>query len=104
MQGPRAEPPRPADSSLDRGAIAGRIHAAVERHRRYPRMARRRGLEGTVLLSFQVGRAGGVKQVKILRSAGALLDEAALEALRRAAPLPYFPGPIRLPVVFSLEE
>lgn len=97
----------PASAGLanwDRGALSRRIHGAIARHRHYPSIARRRGLEGTVLLSFRVSSQGAVEEVQVLESAGTLLDRAAMQALRRAAPLPFYPEPIRVPVVFRLEN
>ena len=41
-------------------------------------------------------------KVRIIASAGALLDDAAVDALRRAAPLPAYAGELELPVDFVL--
>jgi len=43
----------------------------------YPRMARQAGLEGDVLLSFTVDRAGSVKNIEIVTSGITALDESA---------------------------
>ena len=43
----------------------------------YPRMVREAGLEGEVQLNFIVGRAGNVKNIEIVTSGIASLDEAA---------------------------
>ncbi len=51
---------------------------------RYPRMARRRGLEGEVLLELTLGADGRLLSVSVMESAGHGFDEAALEAVRRA--------------------
>jgi protein TonB len=49
---------------------------------RYPRGARRRGYEGTVLLSVEVSQEGDVLGCTVKRSSGhRLLDEAAAEAV-----------------------
>ncbi len=51
---------------------------------RYPRLARRRGLEGAVLLEVLVDVSGRVADIRIASSSGhAILDRAALEAVRR---------------------
>ena len=54
-------------------------------------------------VTFAIGEDGSVKWVRLARSSGtAILDEAALAAVRRAAPLPYYPAPITLAVKYSL--
>ena len=51
---------------------------------RYPRTARRRGHEGTVLLEVLVNRKGSVKELRIMRSSGhPALDKAALSAVQK---------------------
>ena len=50
----------------------------------YPRLARRRGLEGTVLLEVLVDSSGRVADMRFSRTSGhALLDKAAMEGVQR---------------------
>jgi len=50
----------------------------------YPRLARRRGYQGTVILDVLVDKTGGVKQLKIEGSSGhGSLDRAAKQAVKR---------------------
>lgn len=50
---------------------------------KYPRIAKRRGQEGLVLLEALISIAGRVNELKILKSSGhSLLDNAALRAVR----------------------
>ena len=66
--------------------------AWLERHKEYPRPARRRGQEGVVLLYVLIDREGRVLQSRIEESSGyLLLDNAALDMLERAAPVPPLP-------------
>ena len=66
--------------------------AWLERHKEYPRPARRRGQEGVVLLYVLIDREGRVLQSRIEESSGyPLLDNAALDMLERAAPVPPLP-------------
>ncbi|RVU33649.1 TonB family protein [Hwanghaeella grinnelliae] len=82
----------------------------LERHKDYPRLARRKRMQGVVLLYFRVGRDGSVLAQEIREDSGhVLLDEAALEMLARATPLPTFPQDmpgdyldVVLPVEYSL--
>ncbi|HAF07558.1 MAG: TonB family protein [candidate division TA06 bacterium 32_111] len=46
----------------------------------YPQMARQLGIEGTVFLELVVEKDGTVSQVKVLKSAHPLLDDAAVKA------------------------
>lgn len=65
----------------------GKVASQLRRALRYPREARRDGIKGTVVVSFTVSRNGSVGGVRIARSSGsAVLDRAAGEAVRRAAP------------------
>ena len=50
---------------------------------RYPRMARRRGYEGTVLIKVLVNRDGKVNEVKVIQSSGYdVLDRSALNTVK----------------------
>ncbi|MBK1697773.1 energy transducer TonB [Rhodovibrio salinarum] len=69
-----------------------RLKAWLERHKRYPRRARMRRMNGTVTLQFEMTRNGQVVSFKIVKSSGhEMLDEATREMIRRAEPLPPFP-------------
>lgn len=78
----------------------------------YPPAARERGLEGLVVLVVNLDRAGNVLAVNIGRSSGQpLLDQGALDTLRRAGPLPPVPEALpyttlemELPVSFRLDD
>lgn len=62
----------------------------IQRHQHYPEVARSAGVEGASTVSFRIlpnGKPGGLR---IKRTSGnAVLDRASLEAVRKAAPLPY---------------
>ncbi len=49
----------------------------------YPELARKAGIEGTVLVKILVDKEGRVRDAILLRGIGAGLDEAALEAIRK---------------------
>ncbi len=77
----------------------------------YPRLARRRGWQGEVLLQVRVGSSGKVLTARVERSTGyPVLDRAALEAVRdwrfRPARRGLLPveSEVRVPVRFRLER
>lgn len=83
--------------------------AHIERYQRYPGTARRDGLQGKVVVAFAMRRDGVLLAVSVKSSSGQpVLDEEAVETVRRAQPLPSIPSDlpeqltIRLPVVFDL--
>jgi TonB family protein len=84
------------------GDVAALISARIQAHRRYPLLARKRGLEGTVEVVFRVDAAGNVTDLRVDKSAGELFDAAAVEAVRAAAPLPACTQPVRVPIRFRL--
>jgi protein TonB len=72
--------------------------AKVERvgNMNYPEEARRRNLEGSLVLSVDVLEDGSIEHVRIMRSSGYdLLDEAAVRIVRLAAPYAELPSSIR---------
>ncbi len=72
-----------------------RISTHLQRYKRYPSAAAARGERGTAELSFTVDRSGHVKVAKLQRGSGhALLDEATVELIQRAQPLPPPPGDV----------
>jgi protein TonB len=111
-----------ADSGSSVAAIDSSIHtgmadyqfllqAWLERHKRYPRRAERRNLQGTAKLRFTIDRAGNVLSYRIQESSGhAVLDEEVEAMIRRAAPLPPAPPDMQsarlefvVPVQFVLQ-
>ncbi|MFP4445687.1 MAG: TonB family protein [Desulfosudaceae bacterium] len=76
----------------------------------YPRLARRRGYQGEVILSVHVNRQGRVDNLWVFESSGyRLLDQAALEAVRSWAFEPGRKGDqpaamwVKVPVLFQLK-
>lgn len=81
------------------------IRSQIARVWTYPDAARRDGLEGTVWLRFRIAADGSVESVEVDRSSGhALLDDAAMKAVRRAGPYPPYGGPIRYPFTYRLDR
>jgi periplasmic protein TonB len=90
-------------------AYLNRFRQRVQETMSYPSSARRRGISGTVQLEVSIDVTGRVRDVEVsASSAHAVLDEAAVDAVRRMAPLPFpvnvppRPLRVRLPLVFEL--
>lgn len=78
---PEPIPARPADLAA--------VRVGIGRTLVYPALARRREWQGTVIVSFTLVADGTVVDLAVRRSSGyEALDEAALDAVRRAAPFP----------------
>ena len=106
-----------APSLPDNGGVslAGTVQEAYPRYRLndpppYPRLARKRGQQGTVVLGVLVNREGGVAELQIEESSGyGLLDRAALKAVRKWRFEPGRRGDlkvtmrVRVPVTFTLK-
>ncbi|WP_420412718.1 TonB family protein [Roseibium sp.] len=74
----------------------GKVFSKVRRAQRYPRKAERKKIQGTVHVSFTVAKTGSVSNIRVVRSSGhAILDKAAADQVRRAAPMPKFPKNIK---------
>lgn len=79
------------------------IRRRIERALVYPPLARARGLTGETEVEFTIGADGHPVGLRTVRSAGSeLLDRAAEQAVRDAAPFPPLYGWLAIPVRFDL--
>ena len=108
--------PHSKNSSSDVGELRrgfhGKIWQRVAKVKYYPRMARKRGFEGKPIVAFTLGKKGDLIDLKIIEaSIYDLLNEAALETIRRGTPYPPIPEPLgknsisfNLPISYVLER
>lgn len=104
-----AAPRMAPDPSIEANYL-GLLLASLEKHKEYPRRAQQRRQQGTVQLRFVLHRDGSVSSYSVHRSSGhRLLDEAVIEMIQRAVPLPPIPPSldktnweIVLPVNFTM--
>jgi protein TonB len=84
----------------------------IKRHEKYPERAMRQRWEGTAVVGLSLSPDGKVMDVAIVESSGReILDDAALNMVRRASPLPRAPEGlrgkerlVRVPIVFKLQS
>lgn len=93
------------DSRIVAAAYERQVAEIIRRNLQYPSNARRRGIEGTVLVRFVIEGRGRAADIRIVRSSGArILDRNALESIAKCS----FPPPpgssveISLPITFRL--
>jgi protein TonB len=88
------------------------ISKEIKRYQKYPPLAQRRGWEGTAEVLLQIAADGKVSSITLGKSSGrSVLDDEALNMVRRASPLPQAPQNLRgreltvtVPIVFKLQE
>jgi protein TonB len=100
-------PPAPPPKMIPASAIQYLVPPEPE----YPRLSRRNGESGTVIVRAFADEAGVPHQVQVERSSGfARLDEAAMSAVRKTRFKPYtengkpVAGWVRMPFPFELEK
>ena len=75
----------------------------IEAVKIYPKVARKRGLEGTAIISFRIDPDGDVADITIERASGfSILDRAAIKSIKRAAPFPHYDSMLKVEVTFRL--
>jgi protein TonB len=90
-------------SSQEGDSILSEIMRRIEGAKRYPKVARRMGIEGKATVRFKLKPNGKVDCVEVAESSGSdILDQASLETVHRAAPLPYKEGWLRVAIVFKI--
>jgi len=86
------------------------VKLKIERHKEYPEKARARQIAGGVTVRFVITLEGEIKNAQVAKSSRhSLLDEAAIKAVKSAAPFPKPPArffkqeiPVTVTVVFEL--
>lgn len=87
------------------------LAAAIAKYKQYPKIAQMRGWQGLIIIELQLNPQGGVIYSQIKKSSGYdVLDQEALEMIKRAAPFPQPPEALRsknfivlVPISFKLE-
>jgi len=87
-----------------------RCRLLIERNKEYPLLARKGGLEGTVVIRGVLTRDGSLRQCSVNRSSGSsMLDNAAVRAVKRVGQFPPAPPELHgeelvfeLPISFRL--
>ena len=116
-------PPRPAEGpapaaqteGVDQGTLERfrmEILAATRRYRRYPAQAMEKGWQGKVEIRLTIGANGVTQSYAIKTSSGfQLLDETALDMVKKGRPLVQVPPSLRgrefvvdVPVIFDLKS
>ena len=88
------------------------VRELIEKHKRYPLMARRAGMEGVVEIDFVIARNGRLVSAVVKQSCGyAVLDRAALRAVQDVEAFPPLPVQatdqevnFKLPLAFRLSR
>ncbi len=110
---PPPPPPGPTQADIDaaKRAYGNLLTRGIAKHKSYPKIAARRGWEGTVMLTLKIDSSGNVLSATVRDSSGHdALDKRALKMVKKAAPFPVPPeilqGPftISVPVAFKLNH
>jgi TonB family protein len=96
LEGPEKVLEKPAEDAAESAELTAaylrRISEMVDRNKRYPRIAARRRLQGSVLISALLDSSGAVLTTEIVEDPDPLLSRAALDALKSASPFGPLPG------------
>ncbi|HEY0213971.1 MAG TPA: energy transducer TonB [Paenirhodobacter sp.] len=84
-----AETAAGAGSTVAPAKWRSRLMAHLEKRKRYPAASRAKREEGVALISFTIDAAGNVLSSRLVRTSGyPALDQATLEMVQRASPVP----------------
>lgn len=84
-------------------SLKQRIRDALQANLVYPYIARKRKMEGTVLMEFRINGRGMPEGVRVVKgSSYSILDEAARETVLKTSPFPAIEHSIEVPIRFSL--
>jgi TonB family protein len=104
--------PKKVSPAMNRARVLSRIRHDLAQYFYYPPLARRQGMQGTVLLGFGISGQGAIHNIRVVKSSGfAILDLAAQDAMQRLEKLSWYATAIpdrdmnlELPIIFRLTE
>ncbi|MDA3945420.1 MAG: energy transducer TonB, partial [Helicobacteraceae bacterium] len=103
IDAPPAEVMSPEDAYVK--AHIAEIMALLRKNLYYPRMARKRGIEGTVIVRFELLASGKVKNIIIVEASRKILGQAAVTTIKRLNgkfPLPSERLFLNVPIMYRL--
>lgn len=84
-------------------SLLNQLRVSIERALTYPPLARKRNIEGTVVVRFKVNENGSPSDVRVVESSHyKILDDEAVKTVTKAAPLPPVQGNVEIPISFRL--
>ena len=104
-------PPKEPIASFD-GGSSNKFQIWVDKHKRYPRKAKKQGLHGRVIVRFTIDETGKLVDAKVIIGVDEILDKEALRVVL-AAPDKWLPAlkygkPVKqtytLPVIFEKQD
>ena len=101
--------PPGAANYLTKGDYFDMLRLKIESNKKYPPSAQKRQIEGRVVVGFTLSPSGHVTSAEIVQSSRhSALDEAALSAVKTAAPFPrppanLFDGPLQMKITIVFE-
>ncbi len=104
-----SQPPTGAGQYLTKGEYFDMLRLKIESKKQYPKSAQKRQAEGRVVVGFTLAPNGEIDTVKVVESSQhPALDRAALQAVKKAGPLPrppsfLFDGPLELTITIQFE-
>ena len=106
---PNIMPQEPVTQYLE--SYSSLLANAIAKYKQYPKIAQMRGWQGTVIVDLEIDIKGAVISVKIKKSSTyEVLDNEALEMIKKASPFPAPPESLRgknfnvlVPISFKLE-
>ena len=114
---PPPEPPKPtgptqADIDAARSLYKSLLEREIVKHKQYPAIAKRRGLQGETIIELQIDTNGQPTSVKVQTSSGFdVLDNTAIEMVRKTVAATSIPAILRgtsstflVPVSFRLQD
>ncbi len=83
------------------------INALIRQNLYYPRIAKKRGMQGKAMVAFTLNTKGEVIDVKTLGEIASILSKAAVKTIRKAAasfPHPKVDLSLQIPIVYKLAQ
>ena len=104
-------PPKEPLASFD-GGSSNKFQIWVDKHKRYPRKAKKQGLHGRVIVRFTIDETGKLVDAKVIIGVDEILDKEALRVIQAAPdkwmPVVKYGKPIKqiytMPVIFEIPD
>lgn len=97
---PKASPQRSKGSEAEKNLFLANIREKINQHKSYPRIAQRRGMQGTVTVKFTILSNGKVGNISV--SGPKVFHTSARNAVKKAFPIDAKSAPISLPKSISI--